>query len=399
MWTSIPGRATTGCSTNRRRHQRIMNNLTANYQERARVQIRSGLTLIELIAVLAILAIFAAAILPIFVRQMDKTAADQESAYLKTFAGGLQQSILRNRYIPGTNDWSTVIAAEAGKNLSAITTNDRNRARYFLIDPSLNLSGTAGLPYSQGIWGSTNVISPRLMLLSSIGPALTAAPAGSDFNAIWNWTDGSATPPTNAVFANIKKGDDVRVQRIELTPLFVQLGLTTNGSSDQAFFSVSTGSTTTQTTNVPASGLTNYYLVSTVLGLYTNGGTGPLDSQQILTRASSYIYDGSIWRNAILNAYATGNSSGGGSGVSIASSAYSIVTNFLAAPPNYGSGASNQAGVVQAMIDYMNAYDAWAGSKFTNTTFYNTAVAKQAILAKAANGLCCSPIPPEHLAP
>ena len=37
---------------------------------------------------------------PSFIRQMDKTTGDQESAALKSFGDALQQSIMRNRYIP-----------------------------------------------------------------------------------------------------------------------------------------------------------------------------------------------------------------------------------------------------------------------------------------------------------
>src|ERR1041385_4087872 len=92
---------------------------------------RGGMTLIEMIAVLAILAILAAGIFPLLFRQMDKAAADLETSTLKTYVNGLQQTILRNRYIPGTNDWATIIATEAGVNVSGVTTNGRNRQRYF----------------------------------------------------------------------------------------------------------------------------------------------------------------------------------------------------------------------------------------------------------------------------
>src|SRR6184192_3608046 len=57
-------------------------------------------SLIELIGVLAVMAILAAAIVPAVIRQMDKIAGDQESAALKSFSDALQQSIMRNRYIP-----------------------------------------------------------------------------------------------------------------------------------------------------------------------------------------------------------------------------------------------------------------------------------------------------------
>src|SRR5439155_12286214 len=54
-------------------------------------------SLIEMIGVLAVIAILAAALAPSFVRQMDKSAGDQESAALKSFVEALQQSIMRQR--------------------------------------------------------------------------------------------------------------------------------------------------------------------------------------------------------------------------------------------------------------------------------------------------------------
>jgi prepilin-type N-terminal cleavage/methylation domain-containing protein len=355
------------------------------------------MTLIEMIAVLAIIAIFAAAVVPLLFRQMDRAAGSQEAARLKSCSTALQESIMRNRYIPGTNDWSTVIANEAGVSLSSVTTNSRNRNRYFLADPNLRIGSSATLPYVQEVGGVTGVTNARVMLLSSIGPPLTAAPAGADFDGIWNWVDDSPLPPTNSVFANIKRGDDIKVQRIDLGSLFVQLALTTNSSTLSAYYSISTNAVSTAQSIVPAAGFTNRFLISSVLGLYLSNGVAT-DSQQILTRNSSFAYEGDVWLNTIYGRPPSSSGSGF-STLGIGAMAYAIVTNFLAAPKNYGTGASNQIDVVQSMIDYMNAYDAWAGSNFTNSTLKNAAIAKQGVMTRAVNGLCCSPIPPEHLAP
>src|ERR1051325_9967097 len=61
----------------------------------------AAFSLVEMIGILAVIAILAAALAPSLVRQLDKTAADQESAALKALGDALQQSILRKRYIPG----------------------------------------------------------------------------------------------------------------------------------------------------------------------------------------------------------------------------------------------------------------------------------------------------------
>src|ERR1051325_4500420 len=96
-------------------------------------------SLLEMIGVLAVLAVLAAVLAPNFVRPIDKTVSDQESATLKSFGDALQQSILRKRYIPSEVDWATNIAAEFGADVAYVTTSPRNQPRYFLIDPALQV--------------------------------------------------------------------------------------------------------------------------------------------------------------------------------------------------------------------------------------------------------------------
>src|SRR2546428_8872166 len=69
-------------------------------------------SLIEFIGVLAVIAILAAVMVPALIRQMDKIAGEQESAALNSLSDALQQSILRNRYIPSERDWATNISTE-----------------------------------------------------------------------------------------------------------------------------------------------------------------------------------------------------------------------------------------------------------------------------------------------
>src|SRR5436190_11233665 len=135
----------------------------------------TAFSLIELVGVLAVISILAAILAQALLRQVDKIAGDQEAAALKSFGDALQQSILRNRYIPTYTNWSSTVASELGVDVAAVTNSPRKQPRFFLIDANLSIAG-AGLPYRQTNTGSVNpaASSWRVLILSSIGRALPA---------------------------------------------------------------------------------------------------------------------------------------------------------------------------------------------------------------------------------
>ena len=196
-------------------------------------------SLIEVIGVLAVIAILAALLLPFLIKDMDKALSDQESATLQSFGEAFQRSVMRSHYIPGTNDWAAKVGDETGLSISEVVTNARRSVRYFMIDPNLamGVNGT-GLPYAQSNWTSGSVVtngagqivspaSPRVMILSTLGRPFTNMVNGipatsSDFATIWNTPDG--TVPAATVFTNWRgTGNDLKIQRINLAPLFLHL--------------------------------------------------------------------------------------------------------------------------------------------------------------------------------
>src|SRR5206468_7877629 len=98
-------------------------------------------------------------------------------------------------------------------------------------------------------------------------------------------------------------------------------------------------------------GVEGYFIQNSILGLHKaqNGG---LDSQQILIRDSSFVYDQGVWRGSIVGGTLSG-------GLDIGS----IVAKFLAAPKNPNAANTNQQQlIVAAMKDYMDKYEAWAAT-------------------------------------
>jgi len=325
-------------------------------------RLRDALTLIELVGVLAVLAVLAAAIVPVLIRQMDRIASDLESASLRSVGGALRQSILRTRTIPSHTNWAATVAAEMGASSPNVTTNARNLPRFFLIDPNLSIAG-AGLPYTQTIAGaSTMPVSPRLMVVSSIGQPLVSlssgVPSSADFNAIWNWNDASSTPPSASGLAGFTRGGDLKVERINLASQFVYLILTSYASNTTNGYSIdSTNWAGSHVYVPPGAGIARYFLKNSNLTLYKTGGA--IDSQQVLYTDSSFVYNMNVWSASINGAQSIG-------GLDLTG----VADRFLKSPPNINPNVprrtEQQKFIVTNMMTYMAAYVTWANSGFTS---------------------------------
>ena len=325
---------------------------------------RHAFTLVEMIGVLAIIAILAAVLLPAMIKQMDKIVADQETATLQAFGTAIQTKVLRSRRIPDAtasgNNWIGAITNELGVPPNLVSTNTRNRARAFVIDT--DGFSPIGLPYDQT---SDGVSAPpsraRFMILSSLGsmnlPVSSGPLSKNDFSAIWD-TPPNNVPSTWSATWNNGRGDDLIVQRINLSPLFVNLILTTNNSTaNYAYYSINLGDTNT----VGVGGINAFFIQGSVLNLFSNVVVNPLpDSQQVLQRDTSFVYDQNVWRTCITSISLANTNIPDFSG---------IVNGFVNAGirTNSNDNTINRQ-VAQDFIDYMAAYINWA----TNSIPFST---------------------------
>lgn len=359
-------------------------------------------SLVELVGVLAVIAVLALLLAPVLVRQIDRIAAEQEGAALKSFAGALQQSAMRRRALPAAATWAATIAGELGVDVANVATNARRQPRFFLIDPALRVGNNGStLPYAQSDWATGSMttnnagaiappLSPRVIILSSVGRALPAGvvsgvPVAADFNGIWDADE--RTVPAAPVFAGwTGQGDDIQIQRLNLAPLFVHLVLTSNNSStnnsQSGHFAIDS---TSSPMDVPSPGVgrDGYFIRNSLLYLYV--GTN-VDSQQILNRDTSFVYDLNVWRSSIT----------GGSFLAGSLDLGSIVDKFLSAPENPNAvntvaknGVQQQSLIVSNMVAYMNAYNAWADSNFTDNNLKTSAGNIQVTMMNNVYGEFC----------
>jgi len=184
--------------------------------------------------------------------------------------------------------------------------------------------------------------------------------ASSNFNALWDWNDSSRViPATSFTWSSWPNSDDLRVQRVDLSPLFVRLVLSTYSSTRPALYSIDSTNLANEVTNLV--NVDRYFIQDSILSLgYQLGGSAVLDTQQILIQNSSFLYYQDRWHGSVSGAAFVG-------GMDIAAvvdqyvSAYENTNAMNSLPKN---GTNQQAIVVQSMIDFMDAYSTWAAAGF-----------------------------------
>ena len=322
---------------------------------RNRGALSSAFTLVEMIAVMAVMAALAAVVTPTIIRRVDRAAWTKETADLNTFADALNQSIIRTKTIPSYTNWASTVASQMSLPVSVISTNSRRYARAFLIDPSLSINGA--LPYTQTPNGTTKPVSARVMIVSSLARALPASvtngvASATNFTAIWNAAEN--TVPAGPAFSGWGgTGEDLRIKKLNLEPLFYQLILVNHSGNTNTVprFSIDDNSNTTAVT----SWLNKYYLDSTVIGLY--GATTNLQTRHLLKRSISFLFESDAWRGQV---------QGGESYSSSGDAFYNTAVTFFSRPINPAAEAAaqthgvSQYGVMIAMYTFMFDYVYWA---------------------------------------
>jgi hypothetical protein len=221
------------------------------------------------------------------------------------------------------------------------------------------------------------------MIVSSIGRTLpggfaSGVASAANFTNIWNAADGSV--PLAPIFSGWPgTGDDLRIQRVDLSPLFVQLQLTKAVSSRCCpRYSIDNNNwATARSVSDTLADWPGYFIQNSMLYLYNHGSE--LDSLQILIRNNAFIYDQNTWRGSI-----------GGEGFLGGLDIASMVDRYLAAYPNVNAqnGTNQQAVVVQKMIDFMDKYDAWSAAGFppASSSSYSELQSAQVAMRNAVQG-------------
>lgn len=324
-----------------------------------------AMSLVELIGVLAILGVLVAVLVPSAIRILDRLASEKETAVLSSLGEAFRNGILRTRQIPIADSWASNIAAEAGMDLTAIAQTPRRTQRAILFDTGGWL--TTGLPYRQTNGAPPGLIDrparARMMLVSSLGAPLPVSLNNSDplmtaseFDQLWNAPDSSILATT--IWSGWGgRSDDLKVQRVDLAPLFVNVVLSTYTGTNLGLYKVDNSD---YFTAPKSNGVAAYFLKGTVLQLYASAPGRTLQHTEVLDHDTSYVYENGVWRSSILGAVATGIGDVSG-----------IVEAFLKAPGNINAGHTNPAKIQQEIIvtnfiAFMSNYNRWEDGNFSD---------------------------------
>jgi type II secretory pathway pseudopilin PulG len=332
-------------------------------------------TLIETIAVIGAIAALAAALLVPMMRRLDHLAREKEAKALAQMAAAFKERVATVRTIPNESGWAASVAAVTGQQLNVITANERGLARIFLIDPLLRIGvntspSTYSLPYTQTVLGHTYTnggvapgvvppISPRLMIVSSVSVSLPTSLvsgvgiAGSgpySFTNVWKTLDGQV--PAGWTWAG--RGDDLKIQRIDLSDMFVQVALNNRDSTATATYpsyQVSTGPTSFGSANVPRGcWVPMYFLKGSEIQLYNIAGT--MEYSEILFQSKAFTFEFGTWEPESYIATSVGQPT-----PMDLQKAFNL---FMASPTNvYANAGASQTTVSNAMMNFLTNYIAW----------------------------------------
>lgn len=339
---------------------------------------RRGFSMIEMLGIMAIVALLALAIVPMLLSELDRLARQQEETSLKRLAEGIEKYVVRNQIIPDHTGWAAAVATALGESNDRVLTNSRGLRRALIIDPSFGVgpAGTNKPPFTQTASGSVAVTNPRYLILSSMGQDLPAsvqsgfAASATEFEQLWNLAEGAV--PSGWTWNG--NGADLRLQRVNLLPLFHQVTLN-NATALAGKYSANDSTPGV----LPATTLTTYFLAGTVLGLH--GVDSSVQSKEMVTRPFSFSFEDGLWRGRLFAGTTAGAADVTGADVEAAA------TTFLSSASN-PSGTATPEQVMAAMETYLTAYNIWAAAGFPASGSTKTAVdTAQAALETVAAGL------------
>ena len=225
--------------------------ISADSRRRLRQRFRRsqlGITLVEIIGVLAIITILAALLVPAVLRQMQHAEQEAEARTMTAIAAALEEVVLGQKVLPGTSDWVAWVAPELDRPAQDLATSSSGCARRLVYHPSSAIQ--PGAPARTQTASGFQNLSPGFDRILVVSTLRNAFPGGLDlsspatFEALWDtaphqrpagWTAAALPDPDDLHIARLDLGKLLhRVVINDLSPKgkFARISLEENGTTE-----------------------------------------------------------------------------------------------------------------------------------------------------------------------
>jgi type II secretory pathway pseudopilin PulG len=313
---------------------------------------RAGFTLLEMVGAIGLLTIALATITPPAIRELTRTFREAEQNKVDALSSALRSRMLRTASVPGPTNLAAELAAELGWPVDQVLAG-RFGNRVVLFDDAFRVGPAPGArpAYTQGPLGSVSPANARVLILSSVGTPIpndlnTGFLETASFASLWNTAPGRV--PAGWNWAG--DPDDLRIQRVSLGDLFVQViinsptTVTGRYSFNGAF-----------TNPVPSASFSTFVVKGTRVGFH--GPDGALQAVEVIEEPFSRTFSYAAWR-----ADAPGAAPGWMVHQQISGcDLQAVVDHFVPSPANPGANHTPAefvdaiAGLMQSYIDYADS--------------------------------------------
>jgi type II secretory pathway pseudopilin PulG len=374
----------------------------------------SGVTTIELIAVLAIIAILAGIVAYSVMKRISVAGANAETISLSTLAETYKTAVMRTRSVPNMTNWWTVLSDELTQSESDVLKNRKGNVRLMLPHPQARITNTVGSGnfvcnlaqdsgwqgspvYQQNAFGALSLANLKIVFASSIGSPLVSTSQttdfiknSDDFDKIWN-TSKDAIPNTTH-FLNLSNklngGEDLVLLRLDLAPMFCRVVLN-NMDDVNPWYSLD-GSTNLDNPPMakkvgvgipPACQVCTWFIKGTTLDLRfpsTTGLPGNIQMSEVINESVSYVFEKGRWCRRAASAKDTkGNLSGF---IGLVEDYLSVQKTNMTFVKGHTGDWSYPQDVVNDIYTFMIGYSDWAESGFQGQETSGSSATKAAPL-------------------
>lgn len=219
------------------------------------------------------------------------------------------------------------------------------------------------------------------MIVSSLGASLPATLNNTDmdatqFDALWN-SAPRTVPGTGPWSGWGGRGDDVKVERINLASLFANVVLSTYTDTNWGLYKLDNQGIETVNGQLYyrapwSNGVSGYFLKGTVIDFYSSAPQITNQHSEVIERDTSFVYENGVWAASIHGGVAPGVGDVTG-----------IVAAFLRATPNTNAANTvppriQQTNVVNSFIAFMTNYSTWAANGFGNNALKSSLQTRRA---------------------